>query len=85
MTISFNPGWISCLDESMMVWSSQLTCPGFIFVPIKPHPFGNEWNSICCGISGVMFAIELVEGKDRPPNLGPYKSEEEGKTVGLLL
>jgi Transposase IS4 len=85
MTINFTPGWISCLDESMMVWSSQFTCPGFMFVPRKPHPFGNEWHSICCGISGVMFAIELVEGKDRPPNLGLYEFEEKGKTVGLLL
>jgi Transposase IS4 len=66
MTSNFTPGWINCLDESMMVWSNQWTCPGFMFVPRKPHPFGNEWHSFCCGVSGKMFAVELVEGKDRP-------------------
>ena len=54
---NFVPGWVSCLDESMMVWTNKVTCPGFMFVPRKPHPFGNEWHSICCGISGIMFAI----------------------------
>lgn len=82
---NFTPGWISCLDESMMVWTNQFTCPGFMFVPRKPHPFGNEWHSICCGLSGVMFAIELVEGKDRPPEAPKLPFENEGKTVGLLL
>lgn len=81
---NFSPGWACCLDESMMEWTSKYTCPGFMFVPRKPHPFGNEWHSICCGISGIMFAVELVEGKDRPATL-KHEHEEKGKTVGLLL
>jgi Transposase IS4 len=32
-----------------------------------------------------MFAIELVDGKDCPPNIGLHEFEEQGKTVGLLL
>jgi Transposase IS4 len=42
MRNNFTPGWVNCLDESMMVWTNQWTCPGFMFVPRKPHPFGNE-------------------------------------------
>lgn len=84
MSENFTPGWASCLDESMMEWTNQYTCPGFMFVPRKPHPFGNEWHSICCGVSGIMFAVELVEGKDSPPEL-KKEFETLGKTVGLLL
>jgi hypothetical protein len=32
-----------------------------------------------------MFAIELVEGKDRPPESGAPKFDSVGKTGGLLL
>jgi Fe-S oxidoreductase len=35
----------------------------------KPHPMENEYHSMCCGLSGVMYLIELVEGKDRPQQL----------------
>jgi Transposase IS4 len=86
MTTNFTPGWISCLDEITMVWTNQFACPGFMFVPRKPHPFGNEWHSICGGILGVMFFVELVEGKDRPTALPEKEFEEEnGKTGELLL
>lgn len=79
----FKSGWVTCLDESMSSWLSKYTCPGWMFVPRKPRPFGNEYHSICCGVSGIMFAIELVEGKDRPPELpSPPKDE---KTKHLLL
>jgi len=37
-----------------------------MFVPRKPHPFGNECDRICCGLSNIMFGIDLVEGKDAP-------------------
>ena len=47
---------------------------------------GNEWHTICCAISGIMYWIELVEGKDRPNQMGPEEfSEKGGKTVGLML
>ncbi|KAG7356336.1 transposase IS4 [Nitzschia inconspicua] len=84
MSRVFSPGWICCLDESMSTWINQYTCPGFMFVPRKPWPFGNEYHTICCGISGILFAMELVEGKDQPRQL---RNEEDnfGKTVGLLL
>ena len=34
---AFSPGWVSCLVESMSVWSNRWTCPGWMFVPRKPH------------------------------------------------
>jgi hypothetical protein len=81
----FRPGWISCLDESMSPWSSKWTCPGWMFVPRKPHPMGNEYHSVCCGLSGVMWAIELVEGRDAPPERTGVQFAEKPKTVALLL
>ena len=58
--------WISCLDESMMIWFNKFTSPGFKIVPCKPHPFGNEWHTIACVLCGVLYRAELVEGKDWP-------------------
>ena len=62
-------------------------------VPRKPHPFGNEYHSICdgniddddkkCG-NPIMWRIELQEGKDRPDGAGPKKYSELGKTPGLM-
>ena len=85
LTTCFSPSWITCLDESMSKWISSYTCPGFMFVPRKPWPFGNEYHSICCAKTGIMFQVELVEGKDRPTGLPPKQFNEQGKTVGLLL
>lgn len=81
----FVPSWVSCLDESMSIWFNKFTCPGWTFVPRKPHPFGNEYHSICCGLSGIMYAIEMKEGKDRPKDLPQPSFEEKGKTGGLLM
>ena len=83
MCAVFSAGWITCLDESMSIWTNKWTCPGYVFCPRKPHPFGNEWHTISCGICGILFAMELVEGKDRPSELpAPPKNK---KTIHLLL
>ena len=81
----FAPGYMNCLDESMSVWTNKLTCPGFMFVPCKPWPFGNEYHTVCCCLSGIMWGIDLVKGKDCPRQLGQHEYEELGSTVGLLL
>ena len=88
MSKKFMPGWVSCLDESMSPWTNKYTCPGHMFVPRKPWPLGNEYHSICCCTSGVMFAVELVEGKDRPKEIDPPKYSDvtkKGSTTSLLL
>ena len=81
----FIPSWISCLDESMSIWTSKWTCPGWMYVPRKPHPQGNEYHTIACGVSGILYAIELVEGKDRPRQSPTPEFEDQGKTASLLL
>eukprot|EP00804_Cyclotella_cryptica_P014448 CCRYP_004791-RA/>CCRYP_004791-RA protein AED:0.45 eAED:0.46 QI:0/0/0/1/0/0.5/2/0/312 len=63
MAEAFSPSWILCIDESMSIWHSRWTCPGWVFCPCKPHPCGNEYHSACCGMSGLMFAVEMVKGK----------------------
>jgi len=68
MAENFTPSWVCCLDESMSKWLGEYTCPGFMVVPRKGWPFGNEWHTICCSQSGVLFAVEIVEGKDQPPS-----------------
>ena len=85
MADKFIPSWASCLDESMSVWLAKCTCPGWMCVERKPHPFGNQCHSICCGLSGIMHAIELVEGNDEPPERPRPTYSEEGPTGGLLL
>jgi len=77
------PSWICCLDESVSIWNNRWTCPGWIFIPCKPHPFGNEYHTIADGLANILFWVEIVEGKDSP-NI-PVKFNAKGKTVGLLL
>ena len=56
-----------------------------MIVPHKPWPFGNEYHTVCCCSSGIMWGIDLVEGKDRPPQLGQQQYKNFGLMVGLLL
>ena len=85
MNNAFAPGYMNCLDESMSMWTNKFTCPGFMFVPCKPWPFGNEYHMVCCCLSGIMWGIDLVEGKDHPRQLGQHEYGELGSTVGLLV
>ena len=85
MACIFTPSWINCLDESMSPWTQRWSFPGWMFVPRKPKPFGNEYHTMCCGLSGVLYSMELVEGKDRPSSLGEMEFDNYGKTFGLLL
>ena len=64
-------------------------CPGFMCVPRKPHPFGNEYHTTCDSeLDGpsnpILWHAEIQEGKDRPVQLGPKKYDEKGKTVGFM-
>ena len=85
MQQNFTPAYVNCLDESMSVWTNKFMCPGFMFVPRKPWPFRNEYHSMCCCTSGIMWGIEMVEGKDHPQQLGHPQHDNLGSTVGLLL
>ena len=85
--IIFIPYWISCLYESMSAWMNKFTCPGFVFFPCKPHPKGNEYHTICCGESGIMYGWEIVEMRDNPITMGWPESDKNPNmnTVGLML
>jgi hypothetical protein len=83
---NFFSSWLICGDESMMAFYNTLIA-GFMAVMRKPHRFGNELHTVCCALTRIMFHIEIVEGKDRPPD-GPYSTvefNELGKTPGLVL
>ena len=64
----FNPSWVSCLNKSVRIFFNRWTCAEQMFVQRKPHPFGNNYI-IDCGKSGILYAMEIVEGKDHPKEL----------------
>jgi hypothetical protein len=47
--------------------------------------FGNKHHPICCAEMMIMYAIEIVEGADMPPQKPWDPNERLGKTVTLLL
>jgi len=81
----FEPGWLTCIDESMSIWTNRWTCPGWVFCPRKPNPFGFEFHDIGCVLARIIFGIELVEGKDKPKGRPKDPLDNDGPTVGLLL
>ena len=80
----FTTSWVSCLDEYMSTWTNKYSCPGWMFVPCKPWPFGNKYHMVCSSLSGFLWQMEIVEGKDAPLLIVP-KFNNQGETVGLLL
>ncbi|KAL3773990.1 hypothetical protein ACHAWO_004625 [Cyclotella atomus] len=88
---NYTPSWLSCLDESMNTWLNK-NCPGFMVVPRKPHPEGNECHTIADGDKNapIMWRVKLQEGKDRPKLLNgkpafPSQFEIYSKTAKLML
>ena len=69
----------------MSMWVNEYTCPGFMFVPQKLWPFGNEYHDAGCADSDIIWALELHEGKDHPTQLNNKEFDELGKTIGMLL
>ena len=53
-------------------------------IPRKLHPMDNENRTVACGVPGALWALEIVERRDRPLELGNTKHYERGK-VGILL
>ena len=85
MAENFLPSWINVIDKSMSKWVNECTCPGFMFVPRKPWPFGNEFRDAGCADSDIIWQVKLREGKDCPQHLGGKQHDGKGKTVGTLL
>ena len=84
MAQQFLPSCINVLDEAMMEGFNKWY-PGFIRVGRKPYPFGNEVHTIHCALTSIPWRAQIVEGKDRPTELGKKKWEDLGDTVGLVL
>jgi len=82
---NFSCSFVACLDETMSLWLNRWTCPGWTFVPRKPWSMGNEYHTMCCGVTSIIFSIDLVEGSDRPRELPSLDAEKKGPTVSLLL
>jgi hypothetical protein len=61
MLLNFIAAWIVCLDKSMSLWTNTWTCQGFVFCPRKPYDTGNENHTIACGLSSIIFYMEMVE------------------------
>ena len=57
---NYTPSWLSFLDELMNSFLYKF-CPGFMSVPFKSHPLGNEYHSIADGDEGnpVMYRIKI--------------------------
>ena len=72
---------VYCLDKSMPIWTSRWTCPGFIFVPRKPHPVRNEYHKVADGLCGILFGMVIVKGKEKPKERGKGKYHEYGNTI----
>ena len=65
MAEEFNPSWINVLDESMMEWFNKYA-PQFMCVGSKPHTFGNERHTICCGLTSIFWRSHIEGGKYSP-------------------
>ena len=64
MASHVDPPWVGVLDESFHECINHYTCPGWMFVPHKPHPFGSDYHTIACAKSKVVYNFVIVEGKD---------------------
>ena len=47
------------IDESMLKWLNEYTCPGFMCVPWKPWKFGNEYHDTGCAESDIIWQVDL--------------------------
>jgi hypothetical protein len=54
-------------------------------LPSQTHPFGTEYHTACCGLSGILFSMELVEEKDHPPQIQERWSEVVLLKQGMLI
>ena len=61
------------------------TCTGFIFVPRKSHLVRIEYHIITDGLCGILFVMEIFEGKEKPKERGKDNYHEYGNTGSLLL
>ena len=69
----------------MSKWMKNLKRAGFIVVPINSFSCGKKFHSICCSSSGLLFELDIVEGKDYPSESTSKEHYHKGKNVGLYI
>ena len=77
--------WISYLEESISLCMNKFTWPVFVFLPIKPHSKGNEYHTICCDESGIMYGCDIVKGRDNLMPMGRPEPETSSNTKMVVL
>ena len=85
MERSYTPGEKVVVDESVMRWLTQRTCPGWMCLPRKPWQFGGESHTIADKDNCVIFGMEYSEGKDRPTGATREFEREYGQGVVSML
>ena len=65
----------------MLKWVNEHTCAGFMFIPRKPWPSGNEYHDAGCCNNDIIWVVDLREGKGCPPELETKDHDEKAKTV----
>ena len=78
----FDPSWFSVIDESIQEYINRYNLPMWIFAPQNPHRFENEYHTIACAKSKVIYNVEIVEEKDRPRVMGKKDFEDKGAMAG---
>jgi len=58
---AWEPSTYLTVDETMIFWTGTGTAH-LTYIPRKPSPLGIMLKTTCCGVSGVMVHMELVEG-----------------------
>jgi len=61
MAKTFSPSDLVCLDESMSMWTEKHSMPGWMFVDRKPTQTGQEFHTITCAKSNILYNVEPVE------------------------
>jgi hypothetical protein len=77
----YSPSWLSCIDESMNVWLNKF-CPGFMSLPRKPHPFGNEYHSIADGDKGHFILAVRQRRMEIVSICGALQPTQQGEALG---
>ena len=61
----FVPGWINCLDNYMMKWINQFKFTVFLSVPYNPWRFSNDFHTIACGVSDILFTLDWSKARKK--------------------
>ena len=53
--------------------------PGLTHASRKPHPMDSEHHAVACGMFGVSWVMEIIDGRDRPSELGVQSAMSMGR------